>query len=206
MSPAAKIDNETARAAVLGAADTVFYAHGVGGTGMAEIRDASGVSLRRLYGLYPSKHDLVAAWLEARHTSWLSWFRAGIDVRVDAGAWPIDAIFDTLAEWAATPGYRGCAFLNTAAETAEIDDRHLEIIAAHKRAVVAYLANLMRGVGARDPDSLAAALAVLVDGAMVQAAVFASLEPIHAAQTAAAQLLESSTGSQARIATEGRSD
>ena len=83
---------------------------------MAEIRDASGVSLRRLYGLYPSKHDLVAGWLEARHTSWMAWFQAGIRAASTAGAAPVDAIFDTLAEWASTPGYRGCAFLNTAAE------------------------------------------------------------------------------------------
>ena len=47
-------------------------------------------------------------------------------------------------EWASTPGYRGCAFLNTAAEVAEIDDRHLQIIAAHKHGLVEYLAELTR--------------------------------------------------------------
>ena len=192
MSPAAKLDEEAAREAVLDAADSVFYARGVGGTGMAEIRDASGVSLRRLYGLYPSKHDLVAGWLEARHTSWMAWFQAGIESRVGGGAAPVDAIFDTLAEWASTPGYRGCAFLNTAAEVAEIDDRHLQIIAAHKRGLVEYLAELMRDAGAREPESLAVALGVLVDGAIVQAAVFGSLDPIHAANAAAARLASAS--------------
>ena len=104
---------------------------------------------------------------------------------------PVDAIFDTLAEWASTPGYRGCAFLNTAAEVAEIDDRHLQIIAAHKRGLVEYLAELMRDAGAREPESLAAALGVLVDGAIVQAAVFGSLDPIHAAKAAADALASS---------------
>jgi len=191
VSPAAKLDEETARAAVLDAADTVFYSRGVGGTGMVEIRDASGVSLRRLYGLYPSKHDLVAAWLETRHGSWMTWFRTGIEGRLDGGASSIDAIFDTLAEWASTPGYRGCAFLNTAAEIAEIDDRHLQIIAAHKRGLVAYLAELMRDAGAREPEPLAFALGVLVDGAIVQAAVFGSLDPVHAAKAAAQRLVGS---------------
>jgi AcrR family transcriptional regulator len=189
VSPAAKLDEKAARAAVLGAADSVFYARGVGGTGMAEIRDASSVSLRRLYGLYPSKRDLVAGWLEARHTSWMTWFRAGIESRVGAGATPIDAIFDTLAEWASTPGYRGCAFLNTAAEVAEIDDRHLQIIADHKRGLVQYLAELMRRAGGSEPESLAMTLGVLVDGAIVQAAVFGSLDPIHAAKAASRRLV-----------------
>jgi AcrR family transcriptional regulator len=188
VSPAATLDEEAARGAVLGAADSVFYARGVGGTGMAEIRDASGVSLRRLYGLYSSKDDLVAAWLQARHTSWMRWFQAGVESRIGGGASPVDALFDTLAEWASTPGYRGCAFLNTAAEVAEIDDRHLQIIAAHKRDLVGYLTELMRDAGAREPESLAAALGVLIDGAIVQAAVFHSLDPIHAANAAAARL------------------
>ena len=190
MSPAATLDEAAARAAVLAAADGVFYARGVGGTGMAEIRDASGVSLRRLYGLYPSKHDLVAAWLEARHASWMRWFRAGVERHVAGGAAPIAALFDTLAEWASTPGYRGCAFLNTAAEVAETDERHLRIIAVHKRGLVEYLTELMRDAGAAEPEQLAVALGVLVDGAIVQAAVFHSLDPIHAARDAAQRLVD----------------
>jgi AcrR family transcriptional regulator len=189
VSPAAKLDEEAARAAVLGAADSEFYARGVGGTGMAEISDASGVSLRRLYGLYPPKHDLVAGWLEARHTSWMTWFRAAIEGRVGVGAAPVDAIFDTLADWASTPGYRGCAFLNTAAEVTEIDDRHLQIIADHKRGLVEYLAELMRRAGGSEPESLAMTLGVLVDGAIVQAAVFGSPDPIHAAKAASRRLV-----------------
>jgi AcrR family transcriptional regulator len=188
VSPAATLDDEAARGALLDAADSVFYARGVGGTGMAEIRDASGVSLRRLYRLYPSKHDLVAAWLEARHASWMGWFRHGVESRAAGGAAPVDALFDTLAEWASTPGYRGCAFLNTAAEVAEIEDRHLEIIAAHKRDLVEYLTELMRDAGAAEPEPLGVALGVLIDGAIVQAAVFRSLDPIHAANVAASRL------------------
>ena len=51
-----------------------------------------------------------------------------------AGEEPLLAAFDAIAEWAASPGYRGCAFVNSAAEAAEIDDTHRRIIAAHKEA------------------------------------------------------------------------
>ena len=54
-------------------------------------------------------------------------------------------------------------------------DRHLQIIAAHKHGLVEYLAELTRKDGAGAPESLAAALGVLVDGAIVQSAVFGSL-------------------------------
>ena len=40
---------------VVEAADRLFYEHGIRAVGMAQIRDASGVSLKRLYQLFPAK-------------------------------------------------------------------------------------------------------------------------------------------------------
>jgi AcrR family transcriptional regulator len=188
LSRAPALDDDAARDAILRTADLVFYEQGVGGAGMAEIRDASGVSLRRLYGLYPSKRDLVAAWLEARHVTWMAWFTGGVERRTDAGAGVVDAIFDTLAAWASTPGYRGCAFLNTAAEAGEIDEAHRRIIADHKLDLIATIARLLGHPAAAEPGTTAQAVGVLVDGAIVQSAVLGSLDPIEAARAAARRL------------------
>ena len=190
MSPAATIDDATARAAVLRSANDVFYARGIAGVGMADIRDESGVSLRRLYHLYPSKSELVAAWLRDRHTTWMEWFTGSVDRRAAEGREPLLAAFDAIAEWAATPGYRGCAFVNSAAETAEIDDTHREIVAAHKQGLVTYLVSLATAGGYALPDRLGRMIAVLLDGAMVESAVLSSPEPIAAAEAAAAMLIE----------------
>jgi AcrR family transcriptional regulator len=190
MSPAATLDDDTARAAVLRSANAVFYARGVAGVSMADLRDDSGVSLRRLYGLYPSKRELVAAWLTARHMTWMEWFESSIERSRAAGEEPLLAAFDALAEWATSPGFRGCAFLNTAAETTEIDDSHRRIIADHKQELLAYVASLAETGGYREPDQLARMIGVLLDGAMVEAAVFSSQEPIAAARQAASLLLD----------------
>ena len=190
MSPAATLDDDRARAAVLRSADAVFYARGVAGAGMADIRDDSGVSLRRLYGLYPSKRELVAAWLTARHTTWMEWFEGAIERRGAAGEEPLLAAFGALAEWASSPGYRGCAFVNTAAETTEIGDTHRRIIADHKEGLLTYLTSLAEEGGYAEPDRLGRMIGVLLDGAMVEAAVLASPAPISAARDAAATLLE----------------
>ena len=98
MSPAATIDLETARAAVLRSANEVFYARGIAGVGMADIRDGSGVSLRRLYTLYPSKRELVAAWLTARHKTWMEWFGATVERSRAAGEESLLATFGAIAE------------------------------------------------------------------------------------------------------------
>ena len=85
MSPAATMDDATARAAVLQSANEVFYARGIAGVGMADIRDEAGVSLRRLYTLYPSKRELVTAWLTDRHSTWMEWFTGSVDQRRATG-------------------------------------------------------------------------------------------------------------------------
>ena len=190
MSPAATLDDDTARTAVLRSADAVFYLRGVAGVGMADIRDDSGVSLRRLYGLYPSKSDLVAAWLTARHTTWMEWFEGATERLAGSGGEPLLATFEALAEWASSPGYRGCAFVNTAAETTEIDDTHRRIIAGHKEDLLTYLISLACEGGYAHPELVGRMIGVLLDGAMVEAAVLSSREPIDAARAAASVLLE----------------
>jgi AcrR family transcriptional regulator len=190
MSPAATMSVDEAHRAVLRAADDLFYAHGITGVVMSDIRDSSGVSMRRLYAMYPSKSDLVAAWLTDRHDTWMAWFTTSVERHIAAGADPVLATFDAIAEWVAAPGYRGCAFINSLAETSEMNDTHRTIIAAHKHGLVEHLANLAARDHPTAPPWLPAALAVIIDGAIVQCTIFASVEPLDAARSAVHQLLE----------------
>ena len=190
MSPTATLSIDESRRAVLRAADELFYARGITGVGMSDIRDASGVSMRRLYTVYPSKRELVAAWLTDRHDTWMAWFTAGVDRHIAAGADPALAPFDAIADWVVAPGYRGCAFINSLAETSEIDDSHRAIIAGHKRDLIEHLAHLAMRDHPDAPPWLPDALAVLVDGAIVQCTVFANTDALSAARSAVRQLLE----------------
>lgn len=190
MSPAATMAVDASRLSVLRAADELFYSHGVTGVVMSDIRDASSVSMRRIYAMYPSKGALVAAWLTDRHDRWMAWFTTSVERHVAAGADAVMATFDAIAEWVATPGYRGCAFINSLAETSEMDNSHRTIIAAHKRGLVEHLALLAARDHPDAPTWLPAALAVIVDGAIVQCTIFASNEPLDAARAAVLQILE----------------
>lgn len=55
------MDAETAELRVLEAARTLFNERGVQAVGMDSIRSASGVSLKRLYQVFPSKDALLDA-------------------------------------------------------------------------------------------------------------------------------------------------
>lgn len=193
MSPSATLSPHHARRAVLDAADELFYARGISSVVMSDVRDASGVSMRRLYAMYTSKSELVAAWLTDRHDRWMTWFTTSVQRHVAAGADPVLATFDAIAEWVDAPGYRGCAFINSLAETSETNDTHHTIIAAHKRDLIEHLARLAGRDHPNAPTWLPAALAVILDGAIVQCAIFTSTDPLDAARSAVHHLLETTT-------------
>ena len=189
MSPATNVTPAVAERAVLDAADAMFYERGIAGVTRSEIRDAAGVSMRRLYSLYPSKSDLVTGWLQDRHTRWMAWFAGSVERHVRQGADAVLATFDALEEWVASPGYRGCAFLNSIAETDAINDVHRTIIADHKQALVEHVATLAFADHPDAPAWLPPAIGVLIDGAIVRSAVFNTTAPIAAARSAAAHLI-----------------
>lgn len=172
MSPVATVSNEEATRAILTAADELFYAKGIKAVTMSEVRDVAGVSMRRLYNVYPNKSDLVTGWLRDRHERWTCSFTDGVEQRVAAGALPLEAVFAQLEDWMVSTKFRGCAFINTHAEFSDSTIEQLGIVRNHKRALEVYLANLV-------PDL--PGLAVLIDGAIVQASIHSSTDPIRAA-------------------------
>ncbi|MET0234061.1 MAG: TetR/AcrR family transcriptional regulator [Kibdelosporangium sp.] len=147
---------------VLQAAESLFYERGIQTVGMDEIRAASGVSLKRLYQLFPSKEALVAGYLERRDKRW----RGSLASYVAASSGPpVLAVFDWLHQWFAEPGFRGCAFVNsygelgaTSAGIAGIARHHVEQIKVYVRGLVG-------------TDELAEQILVLVEGAIAVAAL-----------------------------------
>jgi AcrR family transcriptional regulator len=160
-----------AREAALSAAERLYYERGVHAVGMDDIRDAASVSLRALYRAFPSKDDLVLAWLDRRHDRWMEWLRDEVDSRDGDPVDRVLSIFDALSGWIESPRFRGCAFVNVAAELGAAQPGVLERSAAHKRSLHAYVLELLGAAGWPDAEQVAGQLLVLVDGALVQAHV-----------------------------------
>jgi AcrR family transcriptional regulator len=153
---------------VLDAAEALFYARGVQAVGMDEIRSAAGVSLKRLYGVVPSKDRLVAAVLERRDARWRARLAAHVDRVADPRARPA-AVFDWLGLWFAEDGFRGCAWINLHGELGGISPEVRDLVRRHKEAFRAYLDGLVADAGL--PPALGAQLFLLAEGAMVTAGI-----------------------------------
>ncbi|NEW76643.1 TetR/AcrR family transcriptional regulator [Streptomyces rhizosphaericus] len=183
------LDRESAREHVLEAAEELFYGRGIQTVGMDAVRDASGVSLKRLYQLFPSKEELVLEFLRQRDARWQ---RALADY-ADARPTPeerITAVFDWLYTWFSEPDYRGCAFINSFGELGAVSHEVAEQARHHKKIFHDYLAGLVAAAG--HPAELADRLALLAEGAIITAAIFGTPEPAHQARDAARLLMQMS--------------
>lgn len=180
------MDSAVAREQALDAAEELFYGRGIQRVGMDDIRSASGVSLKRLYQLFPAKEQLVAAYLERRDVRW----RQRLAEHVERHAEPerrILAVFDWLSTWFAEPGFRGCAWINSYGELGAASARVEAQVRAHKEAFRGYLSGLVREAGL--PTDLADQLFLLAEGAMVTAGINGCAEPAAQAGQAARLLL-----------------
>lgn len=183
-----------ARALLLEAAARLFYAQGVGATGIDAITAEAGVAKKSLYNNFSSKAELVEAYLEARHAEWLGLYRQ----RVDAAKTPRErvlAIFDAYmdhANFAYQDGFRGCGLLNAAAEL-PVGAAGRVAVRQHKEEVedllAAHVAGLLPGEGER-AAGLARHLAFLLEGAMARSGLEGDDQRLKDGRTIALRLLE----------------
>ncbi|WP_405962604.1 TetR/AcrR family transcriptional regulator [Streptomyces sp. NBC_00723] len=180
------MDSATAREQALDAAEKLFYGRGVQSVGMDDLRGASGVSLKRLYQLFPAKEQLVEAYLERRDVRWRGLLAEAVARREDPRE-RILAVFDWLAEWFGEPDFRGCAWINAYGELGATSERVARQVRAHKRAFREYLGGLVADAGL--PDALTGPLFLLAEGAMVTAGISGGAAPAAEAREAARLLL-----------------
>lgn len=152
-----------ARERILQTAHDLFYRDGIRATGVDRLIAESGVAKLTFYRHFPSKNELVLAFLEHRHRYWMDWFTSAL-LRHGGDA---DALVPALAEWFGDAGYRGCAFINTVGELARELPEVAEVTHRHKEDMTAAIASLLPKSPKR--KALAQALAVAVDGAIIRA-------------------------------------
>ena len=136
-----------------------------------------------------AKDDLILAYLDQVDRIWTGQLQEAAQA---AGPDPGDqlvGLFDALTSACRRPGYRGCAFINAAAETAPGTPVHHRTV-AHKRRVLTWIRDLAQRAGATDPDQLARALTLLLDGGLASGALDADPESADAARATARLLLD----------------
>jgi AcrR family transcriptional regulator len=183
-----------ARDRILDTASRLFYARGLRAVGVDTIIAESDVAKATFYKHFAAKDDLVVAYLDQVDEVWSGQLRAAAEA---AGPDPADqlvGLFGALASACRRDGYRGCGFINAAAESAPGTAAH-ERTVAHKQKVLAWLRDLARDAGANDPGRLARSLALLLDGALSSGALDADPEAVEVARDTARSLVRQALAS-----------
>ena len=186
-SEARSMSDDAARELVIATADSLYNLRGIQSVGMDALRDACGVSLKRLYKLFPSKEIIVEEVLRSRHERWMS----SVSTAVDAASSPREkllAIFDYLGEWFAENDFRGCGFINSFGELGGTVESLAGIVRDHKADFQAYVAQLVEDAGA--PAWLGPQLAILAEGAQTTAAIAGTAQAADDARRAAQILMD----------------
>jgi AcrR family transcriptional regulator len=186
------IDDTAARERVLEAADRLFYARGVQSVGMDAVRGEAGISLKRIYSLFPSKDELIVGVLYRRRAQWNAGIAASAENAVTARE-KILSVFDFLDAWFRQPDFHGCAFINIFGELSADSPNVTRAVHEHKDGFQQYLAQLVHDAGA--PPAVAAQIAILVEGAQTTAAIAGQPDAAAHARAAAATLLDAACGS-----------
>ena len=179
-----------ARERILDAAAHCFAAEGINAVGVDRIIRESDAAKATLYKHFAGKDDLIAAYLAEASAAW--WDRVGARltplVSPDAR---ILALFDDLAERVAAPDYRGCPFINAAAELPDPEHPARRIIDQHRGWVAGLLVGLAEEGGHPAAGALASQVGVLHDGAMVAAGIdrAGAVRLVDDARAAAARLI-----------------
>lgn len=174
---------------IVESANALFYRDGVRATGVDAIAERAGITKRSLYYHFRSKDDLIEAYLQSRDAPNLAAFQRWFgpdDATLDSR---VAALFDGLLRASKRPEWRGCGFLRTAGELANMPG-HPAIRAAsiHKKNVEAWLSQVLGEAGLLRPDAIARQVVLLIDGAFSAMLVHHDTAYINAASDAARAL------------------
>jgi AcrR family transcriptional regulator len=158
-------DEPTARERLIAAVGELFYRDGVHAVGVDTVSERSGVSKSSLYRTFASKDDLIAAFAEDQNRRYWEWWDQTIEAHQGHPRKQIEALLAGVAHQIGQPNFRGCPFINLAAELADPKHPALAITCGNKQEVRARLRRLSRELGAREPERLGDQLSLLMDGA-----------------------------------------
>ena len=155
-----------ARERLLRTAVEVFYTEGIHDVGVDRILDRAAVTRSTFYRHFPGKEDLVVAYVKAVDAA----VRGALERALAGNDDPrrvLAAVAHGLEAELCRPGFRGCAFINAAAEYPDPATPVRRAVQAHRDWLRRTVTDALRRGGHPDPSRGALMFMMLRDGAMI---------------------------------------
>lgn len=156
---------------VLDTADELFFSVGVHAVGVDRIVAEAGVARATLFRHFRTKDDLIAAYLERRALRARAMLEALRDAHRDEPERVLAAIADVVDSYRDQPGFRGCEFINAAAEFADPAHPAHRLAINHRQWFTDFLGRVLADMGHDDAGDTALAMMMVRTGALVGASL-----------------------------------
>ena len=151
------------RERILDAAASLFYSEGIRAVSADRIIAEAGTTKVTFYRHFRTKEDLVVAYLQAQSAR----MREAAEHLSADPCTGLLQLAEAMGAETCVPGFRGCPFINAAAEYPAGDHPVRAAVARHRDWFRELIAGLAGRLGAKDPELAADQLIMLRDGAMV---------------------------------------
>lgn len=158
---------------ILDSAARLFQEHGARAVGTQQIIDDCGCGKNLLYREFPSKDDLVVAYLERCQQEWTAIMEDATRPHADDPAGQLVAMVQAVAHQIVAPDYTGCPFRTTHTQFPDEHPVH-RVTVRHVENLRTQLLGLAERAGARDPRDLADRIMLIIDGLYINGAVLGS--------------------------------
>jgi AcrR family transcriptional regulator len=163
--PSTALPSAPAKLRILETANQLFYDDGIRNVGVDRLISASSVTKATFYKHYGSKDRLITEYIDNRHRIAVEWV-AQQAARDDDALTMLRAFQEAITTAIATPGFRGCPFINAAAEFPDGNHPVRRAVERHREWYVDVLEQLLRQVGHPMSGDAADDLMLARDGAM----------------------------------------
>jgi AcrR family transcriptional regulator len=181
-----------ARERILKTASELFYREGIRAVGIDTVVAESGVSKASLYRSFDSKDELIAAFVAERDRSFWLWWDETVAKHADDPRRQLDTLLVGVAGQIKRTTYRGCPFLNAAAEFPDEAHPGRVLACANKEELLARLTALCGRIGVSNPERDAAQLFLLINGAYAAGQMIGNLDLADNLVDAARRLIDGS--------------
>ena len=164
------LDTVEPRQRLLESAYALFSRRGVRAVGVDEVIERAAVAKATLYRHFPSKNELVLAFLRRREELWTrSWLQQEVERSAQAPAERLLAVFDVFDKWFRRSDFEGCSFLKVLLEHDDRGHPVRKAAEAHIKTIRAFLRRLAKDAGVRDAHAFARQMQMVMMGSIVAA-------------------------------------
>lgn len=169
-TPSVEAPSGKARERILSTAYELFSRRGLKSVGVDTIIARSSVAKMTFYRHFPSKDQLVLAFLEQREQRWTrAWLESEVRDRATKPDKQLLAIFDVFDEWFQRDDFEGCAFINTLLEVPDPASPVREASVRHLATIRSIVRGMASDAGIARAGDFARKWHILMKGSIVAA-------------------------------------